>query len=531
MSKKLTYDFVKDRLEKEGYILLTEEYINSSQKLNYICPKGHRHSISFSKWLSGRRCYYCNGKIKLTTEFVRQRLKEVGYELLSEYKNSSSKLKYKCSNNHFGEMKWDHFRDGHRCPRCVGNKKLTYKFVKEQFEKEGYELLSKEYINTHSKLKYRCPKGHVGYIQYYNWVIGHRCAECAGVAKKSIPFIKQEMAKDGYILKTACYENCNQKLHLICPNGHDYFVTWDNWNHSGSRCPKCKKWGTSVQELEIVKFIKDVGFEVLEHDRSLIHPYELDIVIPAKKIAIEYCGLYWHSELAGKVRKYHLNKLDLCEREGYKLITIFEDEFVNNKDIVFSRLKNILNINNGVIKIFARNCNIKEIGLDKSANFCNLYHLQGYHGSNIKLGAFYNNELVSVMTFSKPSVSKGFNNYKEGVWELSRFCSKINYHIVGIASKLLKHFERNYEYNEIFSYADRRWSVGNLYEKLGFNFIKKTQPNYWYLKGQNRVHRFALRKTKDDPQDQTEWEIRKSQGHNRIWDCGNLKYEKINISI
>jgi hypothetical protein len=135
------------------------------------------------------------------------------------------------------------------------------------------------------------------------------------------------------------------------------------------------------------------------------------------------------------------------------------------------------------------------------------------------------------MTFSRPSIAKGARNYKDNTWELSRFCSKINYHVVGIASKLLKYFERNYDWNEIFSYADRRWSSGDLYGKIGFDFIGKTQVNYWYIAKQKRIHRFALRKQRDDLVNKTEWEIRKFQGWNRIWDCGNLKYQKSNTSI
>ena len=98
--------------------------------------------------------------------------------------------------------------------------------------------------------------------------------------------------------------------------------------------------------------------------------------------------------------------------------------------------------------------------------------------------------------------------------------------IVGIASKLLKYFERNYIWTRIFSYADRRWSDGNVYYKLGFKFTGKIKPNYWYIKNNKRKHRFSLRKLKGDPKDITEWELRKSQGWNRIWDCGNLRFEK-----
>ena len=524
--RKYTIEYVKSQFEKEGYVVLTEVYTGCKQKIEFICSNGHRHSITFDKWLRGRRCYYCNGNVKLTDTFVENSFEKEDYKLLSKYKNSSSRLKYICPKRHIGYIKWDHWRDGHRCAECAGNKKHTLEFVKNELEKEKYKLLSDIYVNSYTPLRYRCPNNHVGTISYANWSIGHRCLECSGKAKKTIEFISDEVAKEGYKLKTTYYENCDQKLHLICPNGHDYCVSWDNWNHSKSRCTKCKSWGTSDQEQSIISFLKQYVDDVIENDRSLISPYELDVVLPKYNIAIEYCGLYWHSELSGKDKNYHLNKFISCEEKGYRLITIFEDELVNSKQIIFSKLKNILGIEDGGVKrIFARKCYIKELDLKTTSSFCNSNHLQGYAGSNIRLGLFFDNELTSVMTFSKPSIAKGGKNRK-GAWELQRFCSKINHTVVGGASKLLKYFERNYEWQEIFSYADRRWSYGNVYNKLNFELVGHTKPNYWYLRKQSRIHRFALRKMKDDPKDQTEWEIRKSQGWNRIWDCGNLKYVK-----
>jgi hypothetical protein len=228
--------------------------------------------------------------------------------------------------------------------------------------------------------------------------------------------------------------------------------------------------------------------------------------------------------LFGKDKKYHLNKLIKCEEKGYRLITIFEDELVFKKDILFSRLKNLLTTY-ASDTIYARKCKIKEINAEQVGVFCNCNHTQGYgSGAKIKLGAFYKDELVSIMTFSKPSIAKRYRDTTGLVWELHRFCSKINYRIVGIASKLLKHFERNYEWNNIFSYADRRWSDGNVYNQLGFRFSGYVSPSYWYIKGQNR-----LRKIKDELKDKTEWEIRKSQGLNRIWDCGNIRFDKDNV--
>ena len=524
MSKKYNINHVKENFETYDYTLVSNEYINAHSKLESICPNGHKYDVSFTKWLSGSRCLCENNKVKLDIDYIRSEFEERGFVLLSEEYKNNMKLDYVCPNGHKHAIRWDHFKSGHGCPYCKGRPIITIDFVKEEFSVENYILLSNTYKNGFQKLDYICPNGHKHNITRNNWITGYRCPECAHNLKKTLISIKADFENNGYKLITEDYINNRQKLHCVCPNGHDYHVSWSNWHQYNSKCPKCKEWGTSSQEISLITFVKDLYPNIIEHDRSLILPYELDIVIPDKKIAIEYCGLYWHSELAGKDKNYHLNKLTACENKGYRLITIFEDELLANKNIVFSRLKNILNISQSKI-VYGRNCTIREITMSAASDFCNFNHIQGYgSGAAIRLGAFCNGELLSVMTFGRPSIAKGRKNNSDFVWELHRFCSKLDYRVLGIASKLLKYFRINYEWNEIYSYADRRWSCGNVYDKIGFEFAGSLRPNYWYIKGQKRIHRFGLRKQKDESRHKTEWEIRQSQGWNRIWDCGNLKY-------
>lgn len=307
---------------------------------------------------------------------------------------------------------------------------------------------------------------------------------------------------------------------LVCET--TFKVPW-YYIYAGYKCPNCfpRNTFTSLAENEIKDFVKNLGFDIIENDRNIINPKELDIVIPEKQVAIEYCGLYWHSD-EQKEEKYHVNKLNETNKKGYRLILIFEDEWILKKDLVKNRLRHILNKHNGK-RLHARNCNIIEISPQIKNSFLDSFHLQGHDSSIIKLGAFYKNELVAVMTFSHGNIAKG-SKPKDNIWELNRFCSNYNYHIPGIASKLLEHFKRNYEWKEIFSYADRRWSSGNMYEKLGFKFEKITNPNYWYISGTERIHRFKLRKRFNEPKDISESILRLSEGYIKIFDCGNIKY-------
>ena len=122
-------------------------------------------------------------------------------------------------------------------------------------------------------------------------------------------------------------------------------------------------------------------------------------------------------------------------------------------------------------------------------------------------------------------------------WELLRFCNKINHSVIGGASKLFKHFIKYYNPKQLISYADRRWSQGNLYKQLGFNKTHNSIPNYFYVVNNEREHRFKYRKNllveSGFDIKKTEREIMYDRGIYRIYDCGNLVYiyNKMEISL
>lgn len=336
--------------------------------------------------------------------------------------------------------------------------------------------------------------------------------------------VKQKVEEWGYTLVSDETDHLLQIYSFKCNKCGNNFERTRESILKENMCHVCNPVYNSHSkiELNILKYIRELLPDevVLCGNRNKIYPLELDIFIPSKNVAIEICGLYWHSELMGKGMKYHVEKLEKCISSGIRLITIFEDEIYDSLDIVKKRLSHILG-KSLEKRIYARNCVIKEINdITEVKNFINKNHLQGYTSSQIKLGLYEKDELVSVMTFAKPSIAKG-GKTKNG-WELSRFCSSEN--VIGGASKLLQYFIRNYSPTEIFSFSDRRWSIGNVYEKIGFVFEYNTSPNYWYIKGAKRIHRFSLRKNSNDDQSLTEWENRQNQGWNRIWDCGHGKW-------
>ncbi len=561
--KRKNIDDVREEFERHGFTLLSTEYKNCMTRLKYVCPNGHVGETTYKSFHIHHACKQCSDKKagekawkdrKRTIEEVRKIFENRGFKLLStEYINNKQKLEYICPEGHLGRITLNSFLSGGGCRICSNKKKgkssknikrlkeltkkqrVSWDRIVKGFAKVGLELLSAEedYINQFTKLKFKCKNGHIGETTWDSIRNGRGCKIC-GIQK-----VKKALRRDlnevisfiednGYkVLNTEKFENTKSKLLLGCPQGHTFLMHFNSFQQ-GHRCPICSK-SISKEEIELTDTIKKYFPDLKSRDRQLISPYELDIVIPSKNVAIEYCGIYWHSEQQGKDKDYHLNKLRLCNELGYNLITVFSDEYINKKDVVISRILNKLG-KSPQYKVYARDCVIEEINPTTKRDFLNKYHLQGNDKSKVRLGLKYGDRLVSVMTFSYGSISKG-NKPKENEYELSRFCSRHDVLVVGGASKLLKYFIDNYNPNYIFSYADRRWSNGELYYKLGFELVGETPPNYWYVLRNRRFHRFGFRKSElpkrletFDP-NLTEYQNMLNNGYDRIWDCGSLKFK------
>lgn len=255
-------------------------------------------------------------------------------------------------------------------------------------------------------------------------------------------------------------------------------------------------------------------------DKTLINPYELDIICPERNLAVEYCGLYWHSELsANKTRDYHLKKLNRCQKKNYNLITIFESDDITK---VLDHIKSRVGL---VQKIGARDCIVQELDTAIARAFNDQYHVHNHHSGSVNLGLYHAGELLMCLVMGKSRFS---SNYQ---WECVRMTSRAGYQVLGGASKLFKHFIRTKQPESIITFADRRFGEGKVYESCGFEFVENTGPNYWYFKkGETKLHsrvkfqKHKLTELSGYSSDLTEWQIMQLSGYDRIWDCGNAKW-------
>lgn len=533
-------------------------YVNSQTKVTIICPIHGEFEQKPNNHLNGQGCIHCkyenqslkfpeheerfkdvegkkyivvDNKSDFTTDDYKNQsgvittyLKKT-YNIEQPFSNFKARNYFKMNNRYWWEdyleikLVDDVVKETVKCPYCdwtttdLENKsgmmithfKKEHNITLETVLKEHPEM--KDYFKNTKSIDLRTPE---------EYVICKICGE-KFARLNSIHLSLHNITTFEYVqkyhsprLSQVYYEQCvNAANHMNKVNG-----TNDNLF-------------TSKVELEIKEFLRNNNIEC-NKNRSILNGKELDIYIPSHNLAIEYNGCKWHTEWFGKKDKYyHYNKMIECNNKGVRLIHIFEDEYMYHKDIVLSKIEHILGIHTNLPKVGARKCSIVNINKTISDKFLNINHIQGKVSASVYYGAYYNDELVAVMTF----VKRGENEY-----ELNRFATNNKMVVSGIADRLLKRFIKDFNPSKIISFADRRWTTNldsNLYTKLGFTLDSCTNPDYHYYNEKvdtyKRFHKFGFRKQilhnkYGFDMLLTEEEMVKELGYDRIWDCGLAKY-------
>lgn len=346
---------------------------------------------------------------------------------------------------------------------------------------------------------------------------------CAICGEKFARLDWRHLAKHG-ITKEVYEEKYGRRLSIDLENRLSETMKKTNEN--------MKPVFVSKPQQQIADFIVSNGIECEVSNRKVLHGKEIDIYVPNLKIGIEYNGNFWHTEgMNSKTPISHLEKTRLAQKEGIKLIQIFEDEYFLQRDIVYDKISHLLGMHKSLPKIMARKCTISQVAPHIAEEFLNANHIQGFVDSTIHLGAFYGDKLIAVMSFKRESKSE--ENRK---WELTRFAGDNKCVCQGVGGKLFKHFINNHNPYEIKSFADRRWTINensNVYTKLGFDFCGYVEPNYRYYNAKvdkyRRFHKFGFRKQilhrkYGFPMTMTESEMTEALGYKKIWDCGLIRY-------
>jgi predicted nucleic-acid-binding Zn-ribbon protein len=526
----------------------SKEPLKTKDKIEIICPKHGVFFQSLDKHLCGKGCPKCGNENRgknncsSTENFIAKAIEvhknKYDYSKV-EYKNAKEKVCIICPiHGEFWQTPNSHL-NGSECPKCATIeshkkfRKTNESFIEEVKKIYGNKYIYNkiDYINSDTKVTLICPIHGDFMISPNHLLNGQGCPKCRydRLSEKNKmtteEFIRKSKEVHGnkYDYPKTVYNGYDEQSIITCPIHGDFLQT-PNSHLQGSGCQKCVSH-ISNSETEISEYIKSIGIDnIEEQNRSILNGREIDIYLPDYKLGIEYDGTNWHSEKYGKDKWYHMNKTMDCHDKGIRLIHIFEDEYLNNKELIFHKLSHILRKDKGVQKIPARKTEIREIEYETAKDFLNKFHTQGSASSTIYLGCYYNDKIVAAMSFKKE---------KDNNWELNRFASDYNYILQGVGGKLLKYFIRKYDPTLIKSFGDIRWvnMDNNVYTKLGFTKDSILPPDYSYVKSGtvNRIHKFNFRKDRINklyglPTTMTEREMTEKLHYNRIWNCGLIKY-------
>jgi len=525
-------------------------------KVWWKCEKGHNWEATINQRIIKKtNCSFCSNR-KVLEGFNDLKSQYPFLEKEWDYKKNKNllpseivfgshiKVWWKCSKDHSWKATISHRSlDNSGCPYCsklrtaIGEndiKTINPNYLTEWDYEKNNILPSSVTLNSSKKIWWKCKKGHSWQTAVSERTRGYSCPFCKNqkILKgfNDLKTLQPNLLKEWDYEKNNVFPDCvgqgaKQKAHWICSKNHEWESSIYHRVFNKSGCPNCYHFNsTSKREKELLKFIQEKltknKIVIFPNDRTLIHPYELDIYIPEKNIAIEFNGVYWHSEKAGKDNSYHYNKWKLCKEKGVQLITIWEDDWINKQDVIKSMLSHKLNSSQND-KVYARKTEISEIDYITARNFLDKNHIQGSMSGSKYISLKHENEIVAVSVWKKKDP---FTVY------LERYAtSKI---VVGGMGKLISYVQNNTYVNQnIVTFASHEVSNGKLYEDLGFIKDKEIPPDYAYVVNSARKHKFGYRKSKfeKDPnllfdKNLTEKELAELNGLYRTWDCGKTRY-------
>lgn len=445
-----------------------------------------------------------------------------------EYVNAHTPVAIRCPKHGvFKQRPSAHTNNKSGCPACAGRPVIDTKLFVErarQIHGDRYDYSNVSYMGNKTPVNITCPiHGDFQMTPISHLDKSRGCPKCTdGYYEKytTEDWVSRatEVHNGKYQYDSVNYTGAFDKMEISCPE-HGYFSQNSHDHLMGRGCPACAKI-ISKPETDLVDFFESMGVRVLTNVRTVIPPYEVDLFCPDYGLAVEYCGLWWHSVDRGKSKSYHLEKHVRCEQEGIRLITIFEDEWLDGPERVKSVLRHC--VGKSPRGVGARKTKIEKIPWNRARPFLNQYHLQGAGSPGIvQYGAFDGDDLIGVAVFG---LSSGERSRKE--IELKRYvCDGRNH--PGLASKMFHHGMGENDWKEIVAYVDRRWFTGSFKYESGFQKDGVVGPTLHYAKGKRRFNRRFVTKNRliqegADPS-RTKREILADRGYFQIYDAGRIR--------
>lgn len=504
--RKLSIEEVTSQIESKGFKLI--EYSGKMSTISrFECENGHQWStkaISVTSGVSG--CPECSriAKMKYTPDSINKLIADRGLKLISYGGNVKTPSSFRCSKGHEWSTNATTVLRGFGCPHCAGQARIDVSDIRAKLQKRNINLLA--YGGSVKKQStFQCEHGHEWNTKTHHVLNGSGCPRCAGRSQRTTVDINHEL--NVRKIKLINYAgNVSDRSIFECEKGHQWEAITSNVLHLHTGCPECCTAGTSKGEQAIFDYIKSVHPDAIQSDRNVIAPFELDVVVPSLKLAVEFNGIYWHSE---KYRDdtYHINKRKMTEQAGYRLISIREDLWNERRPQIEAIINNALGVNTR--RVYARKCTIVAADKDTAAAFFDANHVQGNRAASQYWSLVHNGETVAVMSAT--------HWRKKDEWELVRYATSCN--VVGGLSKLWKHIVKVNNITRAYSYVDRDLFTGESYGHAGFKY-DSTTVGFRIVTGETTESR---QKWNNAPDGLTQNEWYEREGVCRIYDAGQDK--------
>ena len=520
-------------------------YARSTKAVLWICEAGHEYSATPNHRIQGRGCPFCSGArvlpgfndLSTTRPDLASEWDTVGNEksVYSVSRGSHYSARWRCSLGHGWSAPVKDRDKGYGCPFCSGRRTLRgfndLATLHPDIADEWHPTKNDRGPgDVTAKSAYRavwlCDAGHEWSRSVAGRTSPQGCPVCAN--KKTVlgfndlatthPAIAGEWHPTRNLLSpNEITAGSQKKTWWVCEKGHEW--SCETWTRArGHGCPRCASAGLSKPEYEINEFLESLGLTTQMHHRQIADSYEYDVTVPEKKVAIEFNGLYWHSEKF-KARNYHREKTLAAEKAGWRVIHVWEDDWRDKPEVVKKMLARKLGVSKEG-RVNARSLGVRDAPVAGSNALLEANHIQGTGRGSVRLGLYRGDELVAVALFLRR---------KSGEWELTRYGSSCI--VRGGFSKLLTAFVKNREFDRLVTFSDTTVSDGGLYEQLGFVRDGVIAPDYQYVVNGTREHKFnyRLKRFRDDPElahrdGLTEKQLAELNGLTRVYDAGKVRW-------
>ena len=497
--------------EKNGDKYTFSPYVGYRQPITLTCPDhGDCITTPFDALRSYAGCKQCGEQKRIQPrisfdEFVKRAIKIHGDKYVyhqDSFVSPKIKMRITCPDHGDFEAKPRSILTGYGCRKCgyekvkLMNTVTTQNFIlkAQAIHGDRYDYSQTKYIKAHDKVAIGCAVHGLFYVDAYAHLNGYGCRQCGIEKRAKGAIIDQEsiisrfraIHGDLYDYSKTKYAGAHTEISIICKR-HGEFSQLAAGHTKGHGCPKCSHI-ISNGEQSLAEFVGS-RVDIITNTRAIITPYELDIYIPSKSIAIEYNGINWHSEKFNDDSMKHQKKHLLCKDNWIRLIQIWEDDWKNKRNLVESMIDAALGNFNKTI--YARNTVLTPISGSDAKVFFEQNHLNGFRTAQQHIALKHHDEIVMAASFSKPSV---FIKNKHEDMEIVRMASLQGCRIVGGLSKILS----TLTFNSLLTYADALWYDGQGYKAVGFEQQGLTEPGYAYVHPQklDRKHRFSCTKQK-----------------------------------